>query len=137
MNNQSMNNQSMNKRGAARRAFLVDSEQQIQLRKTTERPFAAGSRRLLIGAVAVIAVAVLASVPVAGQVLSGAGTAKAAAKTWTLPRTPDGHPDLQGVWSNATLTPLERPKEFEGKSVLTPGGSGCVRKATPARPGSY
>ncbi len=31
------------------------------------------------------------------------------AKPWTLPRTPDGHPDLQGNWTNATITPLERP----------------------------
>src|SRR5688500_13517837 len=30
------------------------------------------------------------------------------AKPWTTPRTPDGKPDLQGNWSNATLTPLER-----------------------------
>ncbi len=28
---------------------------------------------------------------------------------YVVPRTPDGHPDLQGNWSNATLTPLERP----------------------------
>jgi hypothetical protein len=115
-----MNNQNMNKRGAARLASLVDSEKPTQLRETTQSPFMVGSYRLLIGAVAVIAVAVLASVPVAGQVPSRAATAKAAAKTWTLPHTPDGHPDLQGLWSNATLTPLERPKEFEGKSVLTP-----------------
>ena len=25
-------------------------------------------------------------------------------------RTPDGKPDLQGIWSNATITPLERPQ---------------------------
>jgi hypothetical protein len=37
-------------------------------------------------------------------------TSRAAAKTktWTMPRTPDGHPDFQGIWTNATLTPLER-----------------------------
>jgi hypothetical protein len=35
-------------------------------------------------------------------------TDPAKAKTWNLPRTPDGHPDLQGIWTNATLTPLER-----------------------------
>jgi len=28
----------------------------------------------------------------------------------TLPRTPDGRPDLQGNWTNATITPMERPR---------------------------
>jgi hypothetical protein len=37
----------------------------------------------------------------------------------TIPRTPDGHPDLQGVWTNATITPLERPAELAGKATLT------------------
>lgn len=31
--------------------------------------------------------------------------------TWTVPRTPDGHPDLQGVWTNYDQTPFERPEE--------------------------
>jgi len=34
-------------------------------------------------------------------------------------RTPWGDPDLQGSWSNATLTPLERPAEFAGKEFFT------------------
>jgi hypothetical protein len=34
-------------------------------------------------------------------------------------RTPEGRPDLQGVWSFATLTPLERPGQLAGKSTLT------------------
>ena len=37
----------------------------------------------------------------------------------TIPRTPDGHPDLQGVWTNATITPLERPAEYANKATLT------------------
>jgi len=38
---------------------------------------------------------------------------------YTAPRTPDGQPDLQGVWSNAILTPLQRPPEFADKAFLT------------------
>ena len=49
------------------------------------------------------AVFLLATVPVEGQVF----------------RTPWGDPDLQGTWTNQTLTPLERPAEFEGKPTLT------------------
>jgi hypothetical protein len=36
------------------------------------------------------------------------------------PRTPWGHPDLQGTWSNATLTPLQRPVELGDKEFYTP-----------------
>ena len=35
------------------------------------------------------------------------------------PRTPWGHPDLQGVWTGSTLTPLERPAEFADREFLT------------------
>ena len=44
---------------------------------------------------------------------------QAQTKTKGLPRTPDGHPDLQGTWTNATLTPLERPAQFAGKATLS------------------
>ncbi len=74
----------------------------------------------LIGALAVvIAVASLAPVPVAGQGRSSVANTTAAAQTWTPPRTPDGQPDLQGIWTNATITPLERPRELAGKQFFT------------------
>ena len=38
---------------------------------------------------------------------------------WTAPRTPDGQPDLQGVWANNNITPLERPEAWAGKAELT------------------
>jgi len=40
-------------------------------------------------------------------------------KKWTPTQTPDGQPDLQGVWSFATITPLERPAELAGKEFFT------------------
>jgi len=55
-----------------------------------------------------IALAAMVAVVISGQ-----------PKPWTPPRTADGHPDLRGVWTNATLTPLERPAEFRDKPALS------------------
>ena len=41
------------------------------------------------------------------------------ASKWQVPRTADGQPDLQGMWTNATITPLERPKEFGERLVIS------------------
>ncbi len=35
----------------------------------------------------------------------------AAAQQWVMPRTPEGHPDLQGNWTNVTLTPFQRAED--------------------------
>jgi hypothetical protein len=41
------------------------------------------------------------------------------AGSFKVPRTLDGHPDLQGVWTSATITPLERPEKFGNRLVIT------------------
>ena len=63
--------------------------------------------------VTVVAVACLWPIPAAGQgeVANGA--------TWTVPRLPDGRPDLQGYWTTQTFTPLERPDYLAGKEFFT------------------
>jgi len=47
-----------------------------------------------------------------------------------IPRTPEGRPDFQGVWTNSTETPVERPAQFEGRQAMTP------EEAAAWRPGS-
>ncbi len=54
------------------------------------------------------------SAPVPGQTKK-----KTATKAWVQPRTPDGQPDLQGVWTNPTITPFERPVALGSKAVLS------------------
>jgi hypothetical protein len=40
-----------------------------------------------------------------------------AAGVWQVPRTPDGHPDFQGVWTNGSLTSLERGAQYKGPTM--------------------
>jgi hypothetical protein len=53
--------------------------------------------------------------------ISAAGQTRAgSAKNWIAPRTADNQPDLQGIWTNGTITPLERPRELAEKAFFTP-----------------
>ena len=80
-----------------------------------------GSRRLVAFVAGVVALTVVTAVgqtrvvsprqPVQGLAGPKAG--------WTTPRTPDGQPDLQGVWANNSITPLQRPPQWAGKLFLT------------------
>jgi hypothetical protein len=64
-------------------------------------------RLLSTSTILFLAVSVLA-MPLPGQT-----------KKSSAPRTPDGQPDLQGIWTNSTLTPLERSREFAAKPALS------------------
>ena len=65
--------------------------------------------RLWISVCVVAGLVVLASGPALTQGREG----------WPAPRTPWGDPDLQGLWTNTTTTPLERPASLVGKDVLS------------------
>jgi hypothetical protein len=55
------------------------------------------------------ALAVLGAIPVTAQAPAPKPAPAKTTKPWTAPRTPDGHSDLQGIWSYVTATPLEKP----------------------------
>jgi hypothetical protein len=64
-------------------------------------------RRVLIGTFALAAAMAVAPLPVAAQ-----------SKKPVPARTPDGKPNLEGVYSFSTITPLQRPDAFAGKTTL-------------------
>ena len=66
--------------------------------------------------------AALATVVVVGTLLpaDAAGQGPAAeADDWTVPRTPDGRPDMQGYWTTQTFTPLERPERLADQEFFS------------------
>jgi hypothetical protein len=81
------------------------------------------TNRLITGA-AVAMLAMSATLVAQRQTRATPTTAAAAAtapiKAAVNPRTADGHPDLQGIYDLATLTPLERPEMFGNNLTLTP-----------------
>ena len=62
---------------------------------------------------ALVAVVCLVSPSAHAQPQNAAGSATPS------PRTPWGHPDLQGIWNNFTITPLERPAELVDREFLS------------------
>jgi len=79
------------------------------------------------------AMAALLLVPAAIFAQASAPSSESAApsqKAWTPPRTADGHPSLEGIWTNATVTPLQRPKDLAGKAFFTKEEAAAFEKKT-------
>ena len=72
------------------------------------------SYRSLAAVCTLIAVVMLLAAPAAAQ---------------TMPRTPWGAPDLQGIWDFRTITPLERPEELGDKAFLTAEEAAAAEQA--------
>ena len=59
---------------------------------------------------------------------SGSASSSATPADWKVPRTPDGHPDLQGVWGNNSVTPMTRPRQWKDKTTLTEAEVGELKQ---------
>jgi hypothetical protein len=79
-------------------------------------------RRILVGLL------ILAPLPVVAQTAAKAP----ARKNWTPAKTPDGQPELEGVWTDATITPFERPAALASKAVLSPEEAAKLEQQTAA-----
>jgi hypothetical protein len=51
-------------------------------------------------------------------------------KAASIPRMQDGHPDFTGIWTNVTITPLERPRDLAGKEYFTEQEVNAYEKQT-------
>lgn len=90
-------------------------------------------RVCVAGGTIALAAAVVLLAPVQARAQNGMQAAEKAAaalapKGWTAPRTPDGHPDLQGIYTNVSLTPLQRPQDLGTREFFTPQEAGAWKK---------
>jgi hypothetical protein len=75
---------------------------------------------------------------------ASATAATSRSSSWKTPTTAWGDPDLQGIWSYASLTPLERPAALGDREFFTPEEAAKREQATtedapppPGDPGTY
>src|SRR5688572_18215799 len=61
----------------------------------------------------------------------GSDAKSEAATGWTAPRTPDGQPDLQGMWTNYTATPFEVFDESDQPGLYAGDPDGSARGTGP------
>src|SRR5439155_22576031 len=82
-------------------------------------PHSLGALAAVLAAMSLPAVSVAGQAPAPAATRAAAKPAAAPARPYVQPKTPWGDPDLQGIWNNATSTPLQRPAGVGEKGVLS------------------
>lgn len=72
---------------------------------------------------------VFSIVLLSGLFIFSAGAQSAEERTWEMPRTPEGHPDMQGTWFYGSATPFERPAELGRKQSYTDQEAFAIEQA--------
>src|SRR5213083_954605 len=81
-------------------------------------PHSLGALAAVLAAMSLPAVSVAGQAPASAATRAAAKPAAAPARPYVQPKTPWGDPDLQGIWNDATSTPLQRPARLGEKGVL-------------------
>src|SRR5438552_921789 len=81
-------------------------------------PHSLGALAAVLAAMSRPAVSVAGQAPAPAAKTAAAKPAAAPARPYVQPKTPWGDPDLQGIWNDATSTPLQRPARLGEKGVL-------------------
>jgi hypothetical protein len=88
-------------------------------RKEQQMPHPCSSFRGMLSLSAGIVIGAGLSIGAQAPATTVSTRSPAPTRSSAVPRTADGHPDLQGMWDFAQLTPLERPSEFADKKSIT------------------
>ena len=78
---------------------------------------------------ALLIAALMTAASPSGQAPASAGKPQSPGGKWSAPRTVDGQPNLQGVWANNAVTPLERPEVFKARATMTDAELEQLKKA--------
>ena len=90
-------------------------------------------RSVSVAFTAAVAIAAMGTATLESQTAAAPAKPLPKPAVWVAPKTSDGKPDLQGIWTSGTLTPFERPAAQANKPFLTEEEAAEVERQSAAR----